>query len=91
MDGDLKKKLDELHLRKIDISDEVFVVNPEVIVCGRCGKPTRLFTESSQETKCCREKKWEEKPYIGESTRREIEYAKSRGKVITYLNPPVES
>lgn len=51
--SDYKRKADELHKRKIDIADEVFVLNVE--------------------------------GYIGESTREEIEYAKSLGKQITYL------
>ena len=45
--------LDELHLRKIDLADMVFVLN----VGG----------------------------YIGESTRREIEYAEQTGKPVMYL------
>ncbi len=85
MDGPVKKGLDELHLRKIDLADEVFVVNPIVIVCGRCNKPTRLFTELSQETECCRSNKWSKKSYIGESTKKEIEYARSKGKIIRFL------
>lgn len=48
-----KQKADDLHKRKIDICDEVFVLN----VGG----------------------------YIGESTRSEIDYAKSIGKPIFYL------
>lgn len=44
---------DELHLRKIDMSDSIYVLN----VGG----------------------------YIGESTRREIEYAKEIGKPVSYL------
>lgn len=48
-----KEILDELHLRKIDLADEVFIVN-------RNG-------------------------YIGESTRKEIEYAKQHNKPIIYL------
>ena len=47
-----KKVLDELHLRKIDLADEVFVINKD--------------------------------GYIGESTKREIEYAKAKGKPIFY-------
>lgn len=50
-----KTALDELHLRKIDLADEVKVIN----VNG----------------------------YIGESTRREIEYAKKHGKPVSYLYP----
>ena len=49
----VKSMLDEMHFRKIDMADEVFVVN----VGG----------------------------YIGNSTRNEIEYAKSVNKPINYL------
>ena len=49
----LKNMLDELHLRKIELSDEVMVLN----VGG----------------------------YIGESTRKEIDYAESIGRPIKYL------
>jgi hypothetical protein len=48
-----KARLDILHLRKIDLADEIRVLN----VGG----------------------------YIGESTEREIEYAHSTGKRVTYL------
>jgi len=51
---DQKKKLDELHLRKIDLSDSIYVID----VNG----------------------------YIGESTKREIEYAKNNSKQITYYS-----
>ncbi|UUZ44262.1 hypothetical protein LP422_17480 [Janibacter limosus] len=46
--------LGELHLRKIDLADEVLVINPN--------------------------------KYIGESTRREITYAESHGKPVSYLS-----
>ena len=52
---DVAAKLDELHLRKIDLADWVMVLN----VGG----------------------------YIGESTRREIEYAKAVGKRVQYFEP----
>jgi hypothetical protein len=52
---DIKPRLDELHLRKIDLADEVLVIN----VGG----------------------------YIGDSTRREIEYAKANGKPVSYFVP----
>ena len=48
-----KLMLDELHLRKIDLADEVYVINMN--------------------------------GYIGESTRNEINYTKSHGKPIKYL------
>ena len=49
----IKEMLDRMHLSKIDMADEIFVIN----VGG----------------------------YIGESTKREIEYAKVHGKTIKYL------
>ena len=48
-----KPMLDDMHLRKIDLADEIFVIN----VGG----------------------------YIGESTRKEIDYASKTGKKISYL------
>lgn len=48
-----KKALDRLHFRKIELSDEVLILN----VGG----------------------------YIGESTRRELDYARNLGKVIRFL------
>ena len=53
-----KEMLDDMHLRKIDLADEIFDIN----VGG----------------------------YIGESTRREIEYAENTGKKINYLEKPDE-
>lgn len=48
-----KEMLDDMHRQKIDMADEIFVVN----VGG----------------------------YIGDSTKREIEYAKGKGKIVKYL------
>ncbi len=55
----LKQVLGDLHLRKIDLADEVLVVNPG--------------------------------GYIGDSTRREIDYARSLGKPIRYTHPATET
>ena len=52
-DKGIKGMLDDMHLRKIDLADEIYVINPG--------------------------------GYIGESTRREIEYAKRNNKVINFL------
>lgn len=54
--AEVKSQLDWLHLRKIDLADEILVLN----VGG----------------------------YIGESTNREIEYAKSLGKPVRWLVSP---
>ncbi len=48
-----KEMLDDMHLRKIDMADEIFVINPG--------------------------------GYIGESTGREIEYARKNNKTVKYL------
>lgn len=57
-DSDQKVMLDELHLRKIDLAQYVYVVNPG--------------------------------GYIGDSTRREIEYALRNGKPVQYLDAPAD-
>lgn len=54
-----KFMLDDMHKRKIDMADEIFVIN----VGG----------------------------YIGESTKSEIEYARSTGKPIFYLENPLKN
>ena len=53
IDDKTKKMLDDMHKQKIDISDEIYVINKG--------------------------------EYIGESTKAEIEYAKTKGKKICYL------
>jgi hypothetical protein len=55
MNGSIKKMLDELHLRKIDMADEIFVLNVD--------------------------------GYVGQSTSKEIEYAKEKGKGVRFLEP----
>ena len=51
----VKEMLDEMHLAKIDMADEIFVINPG--------------------------------GYIGQSTAREIAYARSHGKTVKSLCP----
>ena len=51
----VKTALDELHLRKIDLADEVLILN--------------------------------QNGYMGESTRRELAYARAQGKKVRFLEP----
>ncbi|WP_368273413.1 hypothetical protein [Enterocloster bolteae] len=51
-----KEMLDDMHKRKIDMADEIYVINKG--------------------------------GYVGTSTRSEIEYAKSKGKLIAYMECP---
>lgn len=53
LDDDMKKRFDDVHDKKIRMSDAIYVVNKD--------------------------------GYIGKSTRREIDYAKSIGKYIYYM------
>jgi len=88
-----KAAFDELHKRKIDLCDEILVLN--AMACTRCGRtvglPGRPYDgpagiqagyacESLQHDWC----NWQ--PYIGDSTKSEIEYAKKLGKKIRWLN-----
>lgn len=52
---EIKADLDELHLRKIDLADEVLILNVD--------------------------------GYIGESTRKELEYARATGKKVRFKEP----
>jgi hypothetical protein len=83
-----KRALDQLHLRKIDLADEVLVLDAITLVCSLCNKPCK--TVKSRQTEwgqslCCGED-CSEKPYIGESTRNEIAYALNHGKRVRYLS-----
>lgn len=83
MNGDTKKMLDELHLRKIDLADRIHVINPPCRLCEGCGKP--LNSPTSGDDCCGSPVYWGS--YIGESTRREIAYAMYKGKLITSMEP----
>lgn len=88
MNSVTKKELDALHFRKIELSDEVYIVNPARARCSGC--KSWVFKEKCQ---CNKGEKGgiEVYPYLGDSTRREIAYARLLGKAITYMNPhPVE-
>jgi hypothetical protein len=81
-----KVKLDELHMRKIDLADEILVLNVSTHVCGKCGKPAGLIGRSPSLddpylTACCNVEKFDYRPYIGDS---------STGKPVRWLNDPGE-
>lgn len=82
-----KKAFDELHLRKIDISDGIFVVNPVVNLCSNCGKPTYPYNIRLCKNGCGPHVSIHQGWYIGDSTKREIQYAKDLGLDIQYLTP----
>ena len=86
MDGPVKAMLDELHLRKIDLADEVLVLNCRLPYCEGCV----VFDRSGEPRDACPVCRWayRQRPYVGESTRREIAYAEGKGKRVRYLNPP---
>jgi len=91
MGGDTKSMLDKLHLRKIDLSDRIHIINDLEWQCKTCLQFAPFEREPRLRCKCPPEfdrGRWQ--PYVGESTRREIAYAQSKGLKITYLNPPEE-
>lgn len=86
---DTKKALDALHFKKIEMADEVFVLN----VAAQCPKCGYIYRDIPPD--CCegdddhRHEQMPLRPYIGESTRNEIAHALrlGRGKKIRFLNP----
>lgn len=90
LDPEMKARLDELHKRKIDLADEVFVLNGLRLTCTCCRRPCEDASRSfhlSAFSDCCRAEV-NMRPYVGDSTRSEIAYAIRKGKPVTYLNPP---
>lgn len=89
MNGPQKKMLDILHLRKIDISDRIHVVNPICRVCDVCGTIWRHDYVRVEVCSCGAILEYIiPAGYIGDSSKREIEYATRMGKEITWLIPP---
>jgi hypothetical protein len=92
MGGPIKAMLDELHLRKVDLADEVLVIDPKTNCCNKCSKPCEVETiylngvGYNARSACCKAA-WTYRAYIGESTRRAIAYARSLGKPIRWLEP----
>lgn len=83
-----KLALDQLHMRKIDRADEILVLDASLRVCECCEKPCREVwdDEQGQYYSYCCGSVCADKPYVGESTRREIAYAKLHGKPVRYLS-----
>jgi hypothetical protein len=82
MQGDLKKMLDNLHLHKIIEADEVLVLNRPVVECQDCGYLDERLT--AVECRSCRSLLLRRYNRIGESTAREIAFARSRGKRVRF-------
>lgn len=81
-----KIALDKLHKDKIFLADEVLVLNCKVLSCYCCVRPLWDNWQAvwMNCTPCCHAEAYP-RPYIGDSTRSEIAYAKEQGKVIRYL------
>lgn len=85
---DTKKMLDELHKKKIDMADEVFVLN--IVACKYC-KRSRSDHMAAPGGWACGQSSSpvpddEMRSYIGESTRSEIAHALLHGKPVRFLN-----
>jgi hypothetical protein len=75
-----KRQLDELHKKKIKMADEVLVLNE--MACAWC--------KGTDENSRCPEGSYGDHnfmPYIGESTKSEIQHALTLKKRIRFLNP----
>lgn len=83
-----KGKLDALHLRKIEMADEVLVLN--VIACKYCRRARAEHMTTPGGFACSQSSSPvpddEMRPYIGDSTRREIKHALACGKPVRFLN-----
>jgi hypothetical protein len=92
MSGEVKRDLDDLHLDKIDWGTRVHVVNGNRHWCPRCkewkdhghfdrhgGDSWRVCTHLDCKSRLVLY------PYVGDSTKREIAYAREQGKHLTWM------
>lgn len=84
----IKAKLDRLHLAKIDLADEVLILDVRCPWCCMCGHfcETVAYGQSA----CCLGPTTK-RPYIGESTARELDHARCHGKCVRFLSDETES
>jgi hypothetical protein len=92
MDGPVKKMLDELHLDKIDESSSVLVVNDNRPRCDHCGSwyEWEDLGGAFAWVQACRwcETSFTAVPYIGDSTKDELAYARTQGKKVRWWHLP---
>lgn len=92
-----RETLETVDRLRIDLADEVLVIDAPAIVCPACGEVYPAGTDP--DIWSCHARKKSEPglcstrfnavapvPYVGESTRREIAYAESLGKPVRYLS-----
>lgn len=81
-----KAALDALHLRKVELADEVLVLDCPRPRCARCLAWCLVDRVSHGiESVCCRAGvRWA--AYVGESTSREIAHARALGRKVRYLS-----
>lgn len=83
-----KRILDEVRKRKIDLADEILVVDEPLWYCPTCkthGVDVVPVGATGAVCAGCGELP-RLRPYVDESTRREIEYARGLGKRVRYLS-----
>lgn len=87
-----KGRLDAMHLRKIEIADEVLALNCEARVCRVCRQPCDIILSAvhdplkqSPVSKCCASN-CEIAAYVGASTASEIAFAIRIGKPVRWLH-----
>lgn len=78
-----EKGFQNMHFDKIDMSDEMVVVNASTLVCPMCEKPCQLNRWDF--SMCCLEEPKKVHNYIGEQTRKEIEYCEGTKKPVRYI------
>lgn len=81
-----KAALDALHIAKIDASDEILVIDEELVVCIKCKQP---YNGGPRHSDCCGAI-GDVVRYWGDSTKREIAHAERTGKPVRYRSKEKE-
>lgn len=85
--ADIKADLDALHLKKIEMADEVLILNAKTLTCLSCNKPCvqgEVWGSPTGRSQCC-QGELKMLPYIGESTRKELKHAMKLDKKVRFL------
>lgn len=87
--GEIKKNLDTLHFRKIELGDCIFVIDGPRKYCTKCQEykePLSTYPWMCPDAKARETHIIELRPYIGESTNNEIAYAQGLKRTVYYLS-----
>ncbi len=85
-----RRVLRQVDRRRIDLAEDVWVIDPNILVCEGCRKPCETVFDpialGPEDVSRCHGVRLIRVEYIGEDTREEIGYASATGKPVRCLS-----